>query len=63
MKYDELTAIIKNIQDCDNFIEGRQYSNKLKDIAESAAKREVMRRRENLIDRLREAGLQIDEKV
>lgn len=63
MQYDELTAIIKNIQDCDNFIEGRQYSNKLKEIADNAAKREVMQRRENLIDRLRAAGLQIEERV
>jgi len=59
----ELTEIVDMIKDCDNYLAGKQCSQNLNDIAKHAAKREVLLRRENLIDRFRDAGLRIEERV
>lgn len=61
MTKEELQSLIKLIQDCDNYLEGRTHSQWIGEIASSAAQRAVIERKESLYDRLRGAGLNLVE--
>ena len=59
----ELQSVLKLISDCDSFLDGRKHSEWIAAIATDAAKRAVMERKESLYDRLRLAGLHLEEDV
>jgi len=63
MTYDELRKVFKNIQDCDDYLEGRRHTEHVAKLAEFAAKRAVMERKVSLIERLKEAGLNLVDEV
>lgn len=64
MTHAELRQIIQNMQDCDNYLTGKRSSETVEKLAEHAARRAVMERKANLVDRLREAGLNlVDDQV
>ena len=59
MTYAELRQVMKSIQDCTDYLEGKAHSNDIRALAEHAAKRAVMERQANLIERLRNSGLNL----
>jgi len=59
----DLEAILKLISDCDAYLDGRKHSEWVATIASDAAKRAVLSRKESLYDRLRMAGLNLEEEV
>lgn len=61
----ELKTIMRNIRDCEDYLEGRAHSAWVKDIAEHAAKQAIIERSNNLYMRLAANGLaiQIDEEA
>jgi len=59
MTHQELRHVMKNIQDCDDYLQGKSSTENVRALAEHAAKRAVMERKVNLIERLRGAGLNI----
>lgn len=60
MTLDELEQLMRSIQDCDDYINGRKHSTRVAQLAEYAAKQAVLERKHNLLDRLREEGLRIE---
>jgi len=63
MNKKEFDSISRMLMDCDNYLAGRKSSDWIIEIAEHGAKRAVIERKESIYDRLREAGLPIDEEV
>lgn len=61
MTYAELRQVMKSIQDCTDYLEGKAHTNDIRALAEHAARRAVMERQANLIERLRNAGLNLVE--
>jgi len=59
MTHQELRHVMKNIQDCDDYLQGKSSAENVRALAEHAAKRAVMERKVNLIERLRDAGLNL----
>jgi len=59
MTHQELRHVMKNIQDCDDYLQGKSSTEHVRSLAEHAAKHAVMARKVNLIDRLRDAGLNL----
>lgn len=59
----EFEGIVKLIQDCDNYLEGRKHSEWIGQIAADAANRAVELRKESLYERLQHAGLNISEEI
>ena len=59
----ELESLMRLVADCDAFLEGRKHSEWIASIASTAANRAVTERKESLYDRLREAGLHLEEDV
>lgn len=57
----ELEQIMRNIRDCSDYLECKQTSKFVLDIADAAARRAVTDRMNNLYDRLREDGLRLCE--
>lgn len=56
----EFNAIIKSLNDVDNFLQGKVHSKELSEIAKHAATRAVLERRTSLLERLARAGLKLD---
>lgn len=59
LTYAELRQLMKNIQDCSDYLEGRSHTNDIKSLADHAARRAVMERQANLIERLKGCGLNL----
>ena len=59
----ELESILKLLQDCDDYLAGKKHSTWIADIAQSAATRAVIERKNSLYERLQHAGLNISEEV
>ena len=55
----ELRNIMENVQRCHDYLQGKSTSETVRALAEHAARRAVMERKVNLIERLRGAGLNI----
>lgn len=60
MNLQDFNSIIHQLNDCDNFLQGKAHSNHLAEIAKAAANREILERRNNLLERLRDAGLNLE---
>ena len=63
MTLDDLEKLMRMIQDCDDYINGRKHSTSVAQLAEAAAQRAVLERKQNLLDRLRQEGLRIEVEV
>lgn len=59
MTYAELRKVMCSIRDCEDYLQGKAHSNDIKALADHAAKRAVMERQANLLERLRTAGLNL----
>lgn len=59
MTHAELKKLMKNIQDCEDYLTGKRSSDMVQELANIAARRAVMERMHNLIERLRDAGLNL----
>lgn len=57
--YAQLRQIMSNIRDCEDYLQGKAHSNDIKALADHAAKRAVMERQANLIERLKGCGLNL----
>ena len=55
----ELEQIMRNIAACDDFLAGKKHPESLAKLAKAAADKAILERRENLLDRLRLAGLKL----
>ena len=63
MTKDELEGVLSLIDDCNRFLKGQTHSKWTAEIAHAAALRAVTERKESLFERLRCAGLHIEEDV
>jgi len=63
MTKDELEGVLSLIDDCNRFLKGQTHSKWTAEIAHAAALRAVTERKESLFERLRNAGLNIEEDV
>ena len=59
MTYAQLRQLMANLRDCEDYLQGKAHSNDIKALADHAARRAVMERQANLIERLRNAGLNL----
>jgi len=57
--YAQLRQLMANLRDCEDYLQGKAHSNDIKALADHAAKRAVMERQSNLIERLKGAGLNL----
>ena len=60
MGVQEFNSILEDIRDCEAHLKGKAVPKNLQDIIDHAAKRAVLLRRENLYDRLKAAGLDLE---
>lgn len=56
----EFQAIVRSLNDCDDYLNGRAHTSNIAEIAGHAARRAVIERKQNLFDRLREGGLKLE---
>jgi len=63
MTKSELEGVLSLIDDCNRYLKGQTHSKWIAEIADTAAKRAVMERKESLFERLRYAGLNLEEDV
>ena len=64
MTHQQLRQVMEMMNECDRYLQGQTCGSDIRALAEHAAKRAVMERKANLLDRLRDAGLNlVDEKV
>lgn len=63
MTVEELKSVIRLIDDCQRYLDGQTHSKWIGDIAQAAAKRAVMERQYSLYERLRYAGLNLEDEV
>lgn len=64
MTHAELKKVMRNIQDCEDYLTGKKTSDMVMELANVAARRAVMERMHNLVERLRDAGLNlVDEDI
>lgn len=64
MTHAELRQVMENMAECDRYLLGQTCGNDIRKLADQAARRAVMERKDNLLDRLRNAGLNlVEEKV
>lgn len=63
MTVDELKSVIKLIDDCQRYLDGQTHSKWIEEIARDAAKRAVLERQRSLYERLRYAGLNLEDEV
>lgn len=59
MTHAELRQLMESMAECDRYLQGQISGNDIRALAEQAAKRAVMERKANLLDRLRDAGLNL----
>lgn len=59
MTYSQLQHLMANLRDCEDYLTGKAHSNDIKSVADHAARRAVMERQANLIERLKSAGLNL----
>jgi len=63
MTKSELESVLSLVDDCNRYLKGQTHSKWIAEIADTAAKRAVMERKESLFERLRYAGLNLEEDV
>jgi len=63
MTKNELEGVLSLIDDCNRFLKGQTHSKWIAEIAHTAALRAVTERKESLFERLRCAGLNIEEDI
>lgn len=61
MTHAELRQLMENMAECDRYLLGQTCGNDIRQLAEQASRRAVMERKANLLDRLRDAGLNLVE--
>lgn len=59
----ELKSLLHELQECDSYLNGQTTGEKIRKIAEYSAKRAIQIRRGNLIERLKENGLRLEEEI
>jgi len=59
MTHAELRQVMENMAECDRYLQGQTCGSDIRSLADHAAKRAVMERKANMLDRLREAGLNL----
>ena len=59
MTHAELRQVMDMMTECDRYLQGQTCGNDIRSLAEHAARRAVMERKANLLDRLRNAGLNL----
>lgn len=57
--YKDLNALMRNIQDCEDYLTGKQSTKYVRDLADMAARNAVQQRMANMIDRLKDCGLNL----
>ena len=64
MTHTMLRHVLEHIAECDRYLTGEPCGADIETLAEHAARRAVMERKANLLDRLRDAGLNlVDDEV
>ena len=59
MTHAELRQLMENMAECDRYLLGQTCGNDIRQLEEQASRRAVMERKANLLDRLRDAGLNL----
>lgn len=59
MTHAELRQLMENMAECDRYLLGQTCGTDIRKLAEQASRRAVMERKANMLDRLRDAGLNL----